>query len=152
MRAHAQWPAALGIGLVLIAGLQWTQTLGTGTLPALAGRIARYGVPTAAGWCLVVALLGAAARWVHRGGPVLEFLSESAMPISILHQLGVVLAAFFLDPLPLPVGVRLVLVFGASLGGTLAFYAGIVRPFAPLRAAFGVKPRGASQLRIPGAS
>jgi hypothetical protein len=74
------------------------------------------------------------------------------MPIYILHQLGVVLAAFFLDPLPLPVGVRLALVFGASLGGTLAFYAAIVRPFAPLRAAFGLKPRGAPQLRIPGAS
>jgi len=152
-RAHAQWQAALATGLALVAGLVWMETHGTAaTLAPLAGRIVRYGVPTAAGWCFVVALLGAAASWVHRGGPLLEFLSESAMPIYILHQLGVVLAAFFLDPLPLPVGVRLALVFGTSLGGTLAFYAAVVRPFAPLRAAFGLKPRGGPQLRIPGAS
>jgi len=44
------------------------------------------------------------------------------------------------------------LVFGASLGGTVVFYATVVRPFAPLRAAFGLKPRRALQLRIPGAS
>jgi hypothetical protein len=74
------------------------------------------------------------------------------MPIYILHQLGVVLAAFYLDPLPLPVGIRLALVFCASLGGSLAFYAAVVRPIPPLRAAFGLKPRVAGQLRIPGAS
>jgi len=151
--AHAQWQAALGIGLALVAGLLWMETHGGATaLPPLAGRIVRYGVPAAAGWCFVVALLGAAASRVHRGGPLLEFLSESAMPIYILHQLGVVLAAFSLDPLPLPVGVRLMLVFGASLGGTVVFYATVVRSFAPLRAAFGLKPRRALQLRIPGAS
>jgi glucans biosynthesis protein C len=153
-RAHAQWQAALAAGLALIVGLIWMQTHGAfAALPPFAGRVVRYGVPAAAGWCLVVACLGAAARWVRRGTRLLDFLSESAMPIYILHQLGVVLAAFFLDPLPLPVGLRLALVFGAALGGVLVFYAAVVRPFAPLRAAFGMKPRGVPQLlRIPGAS
>jgi peptidoglycan/LPS O-acetylase OafA/YrhL len=141
-RARAQWPAALGAGALLAA---------LPLLPGAASGPVRLGAGAVAGWCLVVAALGAAARFA-RPGPRLAWLAAGSMQIYVLHQLGVVLAAWWIDPLPLPAGVRLALVLVASTAGVLAFYAWVVRPLGWLDAALGGKaarqPSGRSP--VPG--
>ena len=133
-RVHASWRAALGAGVVLALALSVD---GSALQPGLV-RIIDFGVPAVAGWLVVVGALGAAAG-IARPGPKLAWLAAASMPIYILHQLGVVLAAWWIDPLPLPAAARLVLILLASTGAVLLVYRLMVRRWRWLAAALGSK-------------
>jgi fucose 4-O-acetylase-like acetyltransferase len=94
-----------------------------------------------AGWCFVLALVGFARRLRLPDGPVLAYLTESALPVYILHQLAIVVIGYWLVGLPLGIATKFVLLIGLSLSATLAVYHGLVRPLSPLRFAFGMRPR-----------
>ncbi len=99
-----------------------------------------------AGWCFVVALVGAARVYVRRSAP--SYLIESALPIYILHQPVLIVVGYFLV-LPAPLGVwsKFVVLVLASMATTLAVYHFLVRPFAVPRYLLGMK--GASPARTP---
>jgi peptidoglycan/LPS O-acetylase OafA/YrhL len=92
-----------------------------------------------AGWCFVVAGLGAAQRRLVRGGPRLAYLAESAFPVYVLHQPVIVLLGAGVVALPLGVGAKFLLLLGGSIAATLAVYHFLVRPFRLPRALLGMK-------------
>lgn len=142
-RARAQWAPAFvaGAGVSLLLPLLDSPTL----LPAV-GSVVAYGLPAVAGWCFVVGTLGLSAR-IARPGPWLAMLAAAAMPIYVLHQLGVVLAAWWIDPLPLSITARLVLILLASVAAVLVFYLLVVRRVRWLAAALGSKKSRSSGRR-----
>ncbi len=132
---HREWRRALGIGLgatlVLLLGV-----LGVFQAPSvlLAGT-------AVAGWCLVVALLGAAHRALATATAGLSYLSESAFPVYWLHQSAIVLIGYLIVRLELGITAKHALLLAASVSATLAVYHFGIRPFALARFCAGMKPR-----------
>lgn len=169
--AHLMWVAAFATG-VLIAGRQdvWAllearrRSLAAVAAGLLAVNLAfrawsmgepPHGLASVAywasdglyGWSMVLAVFGYAARYLNRPSKALSYLNEAVLPVYVLHQPILLIAAYLLFPLRLPLPLEaaaLVLVTG---GGALAIYHLAIRPFGPVRFLFGVKPKAAAAVR-----
>ncbi len=133
---HAEWRRALAIGVATTLGLL-LGVLGVIRSPAvvLAGS-------AVAGWCFVVALLGATHRFLDVSTPALRYLAESAFPVYVLHQTAIVLVGYYLVlPLPLGVAAKFTLLLVGAVVVTLGTYQYVVRPLAIPRFLLGMKPR-----------
>jgi peptidoglycan/LPS O-acetylase OafA/YrhL len=143
--ALARWPA-----LEDVVAREWRRALAVAVAAALLLLLAVVGVVTStplvligaavAGWCFVVAGLGAAQRRLVRSGPRLAYLAESAFPIYVLHQPAIVLLGAVVVALPLGVGAKFLLLLTSSIAATLGVYHFLVRPFRLPRLLLGMKP------------
>jgi surface polysaccharide O-acyltransferase-like enzyme len=96
------------------------------------------------GWAAVCALCGFARANLNRPSALLSHLNEAVLPIYVLHQPIMLVTAFWLFPLRLPAPLEAVLLVAATGFGSFALYEGGVRPFAPCRFLFGLKPKATS--------
>jgi glucan biosynthesis protein C len=132
---HREWRRALALGiaasLVLLLGV-----LGVFRTPSvlLTGS-------AIAGWCFVVALLGAAQRFLAPRTAGLPYLTESAFPVYWLHQSAIVLIGYPIIRLELGVASKYAILLVASVCATLAAYHFVVRRFDVTRFLVGMKPR-----------
>jgi uncharacterized protein (DUF2147 family) len=128
----AEWRRALAVaGAATVVLLLVVLRIIPSSTVALAGT-------AIAGWCWVLALLGAAREFVRRPAPVT--LIESALPIYILHQPALIIVGWFVV-LPLSLGVwpKFMLLVALSMALTVASYVLLVRPFAVPRFLLGMK-------------
>lgn len=141
---HREWTRALGIALAA-------------TVLLLLGVLRVYDLPSVllagsavAGWCFVVALLGAAHRFLRSITAGLPYLVESAFPVYWLHQAAIVLIGYFVIHLELGIAAKYALLLAASVAATLAVYHFGIRPFAIPRFCVGMKPRSSRRTAAPG--
>lgn len=127
-RTRALW-IGLAATLILLLGV-----LGVFASPALI--LANTAV---AGWCFVLAFLGFARRLLSFTTAALEYLTESAFPVYVLHQSAIVVPGYFLVQLPLGLWTKFFLLFCVSSAITLAVYHCLVRPFSLPRFLCGMK-------------
>jgi len=92
-----------------------------------------------AGWCCVSAFLGFMRAHSPRGGPLLDALAESALPVYLLHQPVIFLLGFGIVHLSLGVAPKFTLLLIGSTLVTLALYLQ-VRRFAVTRFLAGMRP------------
>lgn len=106
-----------------------------------------------AGWCSVVAFLAFVRARRPRGGPRLEAMAESALPVYLLHQPVIVLLGFGIVTLPLGIAAKFLLLLVAASSVTLALYAA-ARRFATTRFLLGMRPlvRSRGPMRVAPAS
>ena len=95
-------------------------------------------------WAAICALCGFAKATLNRPSALLSHLNEAVLPIYVLHQPILLVTAFWLFPLRLPLPVEVSLLAGATGLGSLAVYEVGIRPFAVCRFLFGLKPKAAS--------
>jgi len=136
---------------------EWKRSLAVGGLASAVLLITVLGVissPTVllvgsavAGWCFVIALLGIGRRFFASSSPALAYLGESAFPVYVLHQAGIVLPGYFIVRLPLGIAAKFVLLLAVSVAVTLAVYQWLVRPFALSRFLLGMRPKVSSPRR-----
>lgn len=91
-------------------------------------------------WAAICTLCGFAARHLNKSSTLLTHLNEAILPVYVLHQPILLIAAFFLFLLRLPVGAEAGALFAITLAGSFAIYELLVRPFNPMRFLFGLKP------------
>jgi uncharacterized protein (DUF2147 family) len=130
---------------------EWRRSLIVGLAVTVALLLAVLGVipsPTillvgsaVAGWCFVIALLGLGRRFLTATSPALTYLSESAFPVYVLHQAGIVLPGYFIIRLPLGIAAKFSLLLVVSVAVTLSAYQWLVRPFAVSRFLLGMRPK-----------
>ena len=120
---------ALAIAAVLLAIQSWVND------PAWSVVSGLYA------WAAICALCGFASAVLNRPSALLSHLNEAVLPIYVLHQPILLVTAFWLFPLRLPVPVEVLLLAGATGGGSFAIYEALIRPFAISRFLFGVKPK-----------
>ncbi len=139
-----EWKRSLVVGLGAM-GVLLSAVLGLITAPAvlLVGS-------AVAGWCFVIALVGAARRYLTTSSTPLRYLSESAFPVYVLHQAAIVVPGYFLIRLPIGIATKFVLLLLVSVTLTMSVYQWLVRPFAVPRFLLGMKPT-ASRARGPAA-
>jgi peptidoglycan/LPS O-acetylase OafA/YrhL len=100
------------------------------------------------GWCFVVAFLGGAYRFLGFSNAALRYLSESAFPIYILHQVGIVLVGYFVIQLSAGIAVTYAALLVSSVVATMTVYHCVVRPLPPLRFLLGMKPHAVRPVRV----
>jgi fucose 4-O-acetylase-like acetyltransferase len=120
--------AAASVGLLLLF------VLGVIQAPALL----LVGVAIA-GWCCVAAMLGYMRAHSPQRRPFLDTLAESALPVYLLHQPGIVLLGFGVVRLSLGIAPKFILLLTGSTLVTLALYSQ-VRRFAVTRFLSGMRP------------
>lgn len=98
-------------------------------------------------WAAICALCGYAGQFLDKPSPQLMHLNEAILPVYVLHQPILLIAAYYLFPLQLPLGLEAAALFAITILGAFALYETLIRPFDPARFLFGLKPR----LREPAA-
>ena len=97
------------------------------------------------GWAAICAVCGFAHRYLDRPSALLSHLNEAVLPIYVLHQPILLLAAYHVFPLRLPLPIEGLLLVAITGLGSLAIYEAVIRPFAIGRFLFGLKPKAAPQ-------
>jgi hypothetical protein len=92
-------------------------------------------------WAAICALCGFARALLNRPSPLLSRLNEAVLPVYVLHQPILLIAAFWLFPLRLALPVEVLLLVGGTFLGSFAIYEVLIRPFAVVRFLFGLKPQ-----------
>lgn len=91
-------------------------------------------------WAWIAAILGFGARHLNHGGPVLRYLSVGVFPFYIVHQTAIIVAAWYLMPLTLPLPVESGLIIATTFAACFAAYE-IARRIGWFGLLLGVRPR-----------
>jgi hypothetical protein len=94
-------------------------------------------------WAAVCALCGFAKAHLQRPSPLLSHLNEAILPVYVLHQPVMLVAAFWVFQWRMPVAAEAALLVAATFAGSFALYEAVIRPFAIMRFLFGLKGRAA---------
>ena len=97
------------------------------------------------GWNVVLALAGYAAEYLNRSSAALSYLTDAVLPIYVLHQPLLLIGAYLLFPLALPLAIEVCLLIAITGGGALLLYEACIRRWRVNRFLFGLKqmPQGA---------
>jgi glucans biosynthesis protein C len=127
--------SAAGLSCQIGNGIYWR----TGQQdPAWAGTI--YALTEGFyGWVVVLTLIGYAYRYFNYYTAVLGYLTDAVLPIYVVHQPILFVAAYLVLPLSLPVSVEGTLLILITGFGSLTFYELIVRRWRVTRFLFGLK-------------
>jgi len=90
-------------------------------------------------WFAICALCGYAGRYFNQRSAVLSHLNEAILPVYVLHQPVMLVTAFWLFPLALPLAQEATILVAVTGFGSLAIYEIVIRPFAPVRFLFGLR-------------
>ncbi len=89
----------------------------------------------------IYAVFGFAYRYLNKPGKTLQYLSQGAYPIYIIHMAIQFLGAYLILPLDIPVLVKLVLLIVTTFAGSLMLYEFVIRRIGFLRPLFGLKSK-----------
>ncbi len=95
------------------------------------------------GWAGVLAALAIGARFLDGPSRLLGWLSRAVLPVYVLHQPILLVGAYVILPLKLPLLVEAASLVLLAGGGSLIVYAAFIRPFAWTRFLFGDRDRRA---------
>lgn len=90
--------------------------------------------------CLwIFAIFGIGHSYLKKPGPSLQYLSEAAYPVYILHMIFLNLGSVWLFPMAMPVMLKFVLLVVFTFAGCFAAYE-VIRRISFVRPLFGLKP------------
>lgn len=98
--------------------------------------------------CWLVFFLGFGKRFLDKGGKILDYLRDGALPYYILHQVVIIFLGFYILQWNIGVFSQFIIILVLSLFITLLIYDILIRRFNPIRFVFGLKQR-ASLLSPP---
>src|SRR5262249_9483143 len=91
------------------------------------------------GWAVVLTLLRYGYRYLNYHTRPLAYLTDAVLPIYVMHQPILFVAAYWLLPLSLPIALEVALLVLITGIGSLAFYELLVRRWRITRFLFGLK-------------
>lgn len=119
-----------------------------GTHPPEWQRFVMRGVYAMQQWCTIAAVLGWGRLLIAADGPVRRYLTDAIFPYYVVHQTVIVVAAFHLARLNLPVALEAGLLVIVTLAGCAASYE-LVRRVGWLRPWFGLKRAAVPAIGVP---
>jgi glucan biosynthesis protein C len=96
----------------------------------------------------IFSVLAFGHRYLNRGSNALNYLSQAAYPVYILHMIFLFLGSLLIFPLAIPVQLQFVLVLLFTVAGCFVVYEFVVRRIALVRPLFGLK-RNAPAITSP---
>jgi surface polysaccharide O-acyltransferase-like enzyme len=92
-------------------------------------------------WSVICALCGYAAQYLDTPSRQLSHLNEAILPVYVLHQPILLITAWLLFPIRLPLLIEAGLLIAAALLGSLAVHELLIRPWPLVRPLFGLKSK-----------
>lgn len=89
-------------------------------------------------WCWSIAIIGYAHQYLNGDSPVLAYATKAFLPVYILHQTVLIIVAWYLVPLHLPVFLKFAVLALLTYFFTLLLYEFVVRRSGFLRTFFGI--------------
>lgn len=93
----------------------------------IVGYVAYHTLSAVAGAGIVIGVLGFGRRALRRDSPVLRWLSDSAFPVYILHQLAIVITAVHIVDRPWPLAIKFAATLVPATAATVGTYVLVVR-------------------------
>lgn len=87
----------------------------------------------------IFSILGLFHQFINQPGKVLNYLSQAAYPIYIIHMLVLYGVSYFLFPLDIPVLIKLALVIFTTFIGCFLIYELLIKRLSYIRPLFGLK-------------
>ncbi len=89
--------------------------------------------------CWIFSIFAFGHQYLNRSGKALQYLSQAAYPVYIIHMVFLFLASTLIFPLEINLQSKFVLVLGLTLCGCFVFYEFIIRRVNFIRPLFGLK-------------
>ncbi len=90
-------------------------------------------------WAVTLAVLGYFRKFINRDHALRKPLNEAIYPFYLLHQPVLIVVAYFVVNLALPVLVKAIFIILISLSSIWLIYTFLILPFKPMRMIFGFK-------------
>jgi glucans biosynthesis protein C len=138
MRRHRTWllrSAALFLVLQSLCRAFWLAR----ETDTLAGAVWWSITTSLYAWTMMGALCGYALQNLNKRSALLSHLNEAILPIYVLHQPILLIGAFYIFPLKMPLSLEASLLVSIAGLGALAVYELVIRPFPIMRVLFGLK-------------
>ena len=147
--AARKWLLALA-ALFTAASLGWLFYLG----PQESGAqsVSLFAIRGLFGGVVLFAILAWAAALLNRPSKALAYASDAILPVYLLHQTLLVLAAYYTGANHWPVAVEFPYLIIVSLGGSLLIYHTLIRNSRILRVLFGLRATRRAQIESPAAA
>lgn len=87
----------------------------------------------------IFTIFGFGHKYLNKSGKTLEYLSQAAYPVYIIHMVFLYLGSLFIFPLEVAVWIKFILILVFTVGGCMAFYEFIIRRVKILRPLFGLR-------------
>jgi hypothetical protein len=133
--------AALFLALQSLCRAIWL----TGQMEPVSSAIAWSATSSVYAWTMIGALCGYAKEHLNNRSDSLSHLNEAILPIYVLHQPILLISAYYIFPLELPLPVEGALLVSMTGLGALAVYEVMIRPFRFMRFLFGLKIESRNQ-------
>ncbi|HEY7419645.1 MAG TPA: acyltransferase family protein [Ktedonobacteraceae bacterium] len=131
---------ALALGVVLFAVLQTPIGHLASVTQATPGGILMTILRAECEWMLVVGVLNIGVRWLTFTNTALEYLTEAAYPLYVLHMPVLIFVGLSIIQSGLPNVIALPLIVLVTLTLTLGLYEFVIKRIGVLRLLFGLKP------------
>jgi glucan biosynthesis protein C len=92
-------------------------------------------------WTCILTCLGFAGRYLRVSSPMLSYLNEAVYPLFILHLTVITVLGYFVVEWNIDLWPKYLFITTATIVIILAIYHFLIRPYAAMRLAFGVKPK-----------
>jgi len=129
------------VALVLLAGNLVCRAWGLQDGQRSPGAVAYSMSAGLYGWAAILAVYGYASRYLDRPSKALSYLTEAVLPVYVLHQPILLLSAYVVFPLALPLPLEAAVLVTTTGAGSLGIYHLAIRPLGVMRFLFGLKPR-----------
>jgi hypothetical protein len=90
-------------------------------------------------WFCLIGFLGLAKRFLSRGGKLIKYASEAALPIFIIHLPVIVILGFYIIQFELSIAVKYVSIVILSLISSFVLFEIAIKRFSVVRFFFGLK-------------
>lgn len=129
--------AFIALGAVFAVGQAATWS----TTPTLPQFYLFWFFTTVDAWVWPVFMLMVGMKWLNFSNAGLRYAQQAIVPFYVFHQPVIIVLAFFIVQWAVAVPLKMLMLGLAAFLLTLAIYELLIRRFAPLRVAFGVKGR-----------
>lgn len=136
------WKVALASGLLISISLSviYVAQLQTG-LNEMTFYIVEMTLRGILIWCSLIGFLGFGKRFLNRGGKIIIYASEAALPVYIIHLPMVVIVGFYVIKFDLSIAAKYMVILILSLVSSILLYEIAVRRFNFVRFFLGLKRR-----------
>ncbi len=131
------WPLALGAGVVMMVAMGFVWDYGDNLSDGQ--YVLQWTVRGLGAWFYIVAMLGAAQRYLSFTNRFLRYANEAVLPFYILHQTVILTVGFFIRNWPMPIGIKLPLLTIVSFAIIMGLYELAIRRANVLRFLFGMR-------------
>lgn len=152
VRARRDWLIASAAGFLTLQSVNHVFYL-TGKVDPLLSAVLWSLSSGLFAWTMLCGACGYAAQYLNRPSAVLRHLNEAILPVYVLHQPLLLVSAYLIFPLRLPLGAEVTTLITATGFGSYMIYLTLIRPFRVMRFLFGLRPQhrsaADSQRQVP---